>query len=171
MMAEQLAKNFKRMVITAEWLKKFSNGRPKRLNGLSKISNGWSWTAERLMKIFERMVITAKRLKNISNGSPEWLNGSRKISTWWSCYGNNKIIYKLFQTDLLITGSEWNTPKIDVYYFCYANCLLNAHLNSEKDVNTASSLPCFVEELQRLFLNSSPDSHGCLPKPASPFVY
>ena len=39
---ERLVKNFERMVITAEWLKKISNGRPERLNGSSKISNGWS---------------------------------------------------------------------------------------------------------------------------------
>ena len=63
MMAERLAKNFEWMVITAERLKKFSNGRPERLNGSSKISNGWSWTAERLVKIYERMVITAEQLK------------------------------------------------------------------------------------------------------------
>ena len=48
MMAERLVKNFERMVITAEWLKKISNGRPKRLNGTSKI---------------------------ILNGRPEQLNG------------------------------------------------------------------------------------------------
>ena len=36
MTAEQLAKNFERMVITSEQLKKFSNGRPERLNGRSK---------------------------------------------------------------------------------------------------------------------------------------
>ena len=77
------------------------------------------------------------------------------------------IIYKLFQTDLLITGYERNRPKIDVYYFRYAK----AHLNSEKSLNTTSSLPCFVEEMQRLFVNMLPDGRGCLPKPASPFVY
>ena len=80
MTAERLAKNFERMVITSERLKKFSNGRPERLNGRSKISNGWSWTAERLVKNFERMVITAERLKKISNGRPERLNGTSKIS-------------------------------------------------------------------------------------------
>ena len=48
MTAERLAKNFERMVITSERLKKFPNGRPERLNGRSKISNGLSWTAERL---------------------------------------------------------------------------------------------------------------------------
>ena len=37
-MAERLVKNFERMVITAERLKKISNGRPERLNGTSKIS-------------------------------------------------------------------------------------------------------------------------------------
>ena len=37
MTAERLAKNFKRMVIMAEWLKKILNGRPERLNGSSKI--------------------------------------------------------------------------------------------------------------------------------------
>ena len=58
MTAERLAKNFERMVITSERLKKFPNGRPERLNGrtagvkfrtgcperlngLSKTSNGW----------------------------------------------------------------------------------------------------------------------------------
>ena len=76
MTAERLAKNFERMVITSERLKKFSNGRPERLNGRSKISNGWSWTAERLVKNFERMVITGERLKKISNGRPERLNGT-----------------------------------------------------------------------------------------------
>ena len=76
MTAERLAKNFERMVITSERLKKFSNGRPERLNGRSNISNGWSWTAERLVKNFERMVITAERLKKISNGRPERLNGT-----------------------------------------------------------------------------------------------
>ena len=108
MAAERLAKNFQRMVITSERLKKFSNGRPKRLNGRSNISNGWSgtaerlvknfermvitserlkkflnrfsWTAERLVKNFERMVITAEWLKKISNGRPERLNGTSKIS-------------------------------------------------------------------------------------------
>ena len=40
MTAEQLAKNFEQMVITAERLKKFSNARPEQLNGSSKISNG-----------------------------------------------------------------------------------------------------------------------------------
>ena len=63
MTAERLAKNFERMVITSERLKKFPNGRPERLNGRSKISNGLSWTAERLVKNFERMVITGERLK------------------------------------------------------------------------------------------------------------
>ena len=33
MTAERLAKNFEQMVITSEWLKKFSNGGPERLNG------------------------------------------------------------------------------------------------------------------------------------------
>ena len=42
MTAERLAKNFEQMVITSEWLKKFSNGGPERLNGRSNISNGWS---------------------------------------------------------------------------------------------------------------------------------
>ena len=36
MTAERLAKNFERMVITSERLKKFSNGRPERLIGRSK---------------------------------------------------------------------------------------------------------------------------------------
>ena len=85
MTAERLAKNFERMVITSERQKKFSNGRPERLNGRSKISNGWCWTAERLVKNFERMVITAERIKKISNGRPEQLNGSSKISNGWSC--------------------------------------------------------------------------------------
>ena len=40
MTAERLAKNFEQMVITSEWLKKFSNGRPEQLNGTSKILNG-----------------------------------------------------------------------------------------------------------------------------------
>ena len=75
MTAEQLAKNFERMVITSERLKKFPNGRPERLNGRSKISNGLSWTAERLVKNFERMVIWTgeKRLVNgfpFENGKP-----------------------------------------------------------------------------------------------------
>ena len=113
MTAERLAKNFERMVITSERLKKFSNGRPERLNGRSKISNGWSWTAERLVKNFERMVITAERLKKISNGRPErlngtskisngrpeQLNGSSKISNGWSCTGEEGIA---------MTGCEWN---------------------------------------------------------------
>ena len=76
MTAERLAKNFERMIITSERLKKFPNGRPERLSGRSKISNGLSWTAERLVKNFERMVITAERLKKISNGRPERLNGT-----------------------------------------------------------------------------------------------
>ena len=42
MTAEWLAKNFKQLVITSERLKKFPNGRPERLNGRSKISNGLS---------------------------------------------------------------------------------------------------------------------------------
>ena len=42
MMAEWQEKIFEQMVITAKRLKKISNGRPERLNGLSKISNGWS---------------------------------------------------------------------------------------------------------------------------------
>ena len=75
MTAERLAKNFKRMVITSERLKKFPNGRPERLNGRSKIANGLSSTAERLVKNFERMVITGEQLKKISNGRPERLNG------------------------------------------------------------------------------------------------
>ena len=79
MTAERLVKNFERMVITSERLKKFPNGRPERLNGRSKISNGWSWTAERLDKNFERMVITGERLKKISNGRPKRLNGTSKI--------------------------------------------------------------------------------------------
>ena len=74
MTAERLAKNFERMVITSERLKKLPNGRPERLNGRSKISNGLSWTAERLVKNFERMVITGERLKKISNSRPERLN-------------------------------------------------------------------------------------------------
>ena len=37
MTAEWLAKNFERMVIVAERLKKIPNGRPERLNGLTKI--------------------------------------------------------------------------------------------------------------------------------------
>ena len=98
MTAERLAKNFERMVITSERLKKFPNGRPERLNGRSKISNGWSWTAERLVKNFERMVITAERLKKISNGRPEQLNGSSKISNGWSCTGEG----------IVMTGCEWN---------------------------------------------------------------
>ena len=48
MTAERLVKNFERMVIRSEWLKKISNGRP-----------------ERLVKSFERMVITAERLKKL----------------------------------------------------------------------------------------------------------
>ena len=36
MTAEWLSKNFEQMVITSERLKKFSNGRPERLNGRSK---------------------------------------------------------------------------------------------------------------------------------------
>ena len=75
MTAERLAKNFERMVITSERLKKFPNGRPERLNGRSKIANGLSSTAERLVKNFERMVITGEQLKKISNGRPERLNG------------------------------------------------------------------------------------------------
>ena len=97
MTAERQEKIFERMVITAKRLKKISNGRPERLNGSSKISNGWSWTAERLVKIFERMVITAERLKNISNGSPERLNGSSKISnavTKWPAAGQGFKITK-----------------------------------------------------------------------------
>ena len=79
MTAERLAKNFERMIITSERLKKFPNGRPERLNGRSKnferiVLNGW--TAERLVKNFERMVITGERLKKISNGRPERLNGT-----------------------------------------------------------------------------------------------
>ena len=34
-MAERLVKNFEWIVITGEWLKKVSNGRPERLNGTS----------------------------------------------------------------------------------------------------------------------------------------
>ena len=49
---ERLVKNFERMVITAEQLKKISNGKPERLNCTSKISNS----------------------------RPEQLNGSSKIS-------------------------------------------------------------------------------------------
>jgi len=80
------------MVITAERLNKFTNGRPERLNGSSKISNGWSCTAERLVKIFERMVIMAEWLKNILNGSPERLNGSSKISIGSSCTGEGIVM-------------------------------------------------------------------------------
>ena len=36
-----------------------------------------------------------------------------------------------------MTGCERNRPKINVYYFRYANRLLNAHLYSEKCLNTA----------------------------------
>ena len=75
MTAERLAKNFERMVITSERLKKFPNGRPERLSGRSKIANGLSSTAERLVKNFEWMVITGEQLKKISNGRPERLNG------------------------------------------------------------------------------------------------
>ena len=55
MTAERLAKNFERMVITSERLKKFPNGRPERLNGRSKISTD----------------------------CPERLNGSSKTSNGW----------------------------------------------------------------------------------------
>ena len=98
MTSKRLAKNFERMVIMAERLNKFSNGRPERLHGSSKISNGWSCMAERLVKICKRMVITAERLKNISNSSPEWLNSSSKISIGWSCTGEG----------IVMTGCEWN---------------------------------------------------------------
>ena len=97
MTAERQEKIFERMVITAKRLKKISNGSPERLNGSSKILNGWSWTAERLVKIFERMVITAERLKNISNGSPERLNGSSN-SNGWSSTGEG----------IVMTGCKWN---------------------------------------------------------------
>ena len=36
-----------------------------------------------------------------------------------------------------MTGCERNRPKINVYYFHYANPSLNAHLYSEKCLNTA----------------------------------
>ena len=36
-----------------------------------------------------------------------------------------------------MTGCERNRPKINVYYFRYANRSLNAHLYSEKCLNTA----------------------------------
>ena len=36
-----------------------------------------------------------------------------------------------------MTGCERNRPKINVYYFRYANRSLNAHLYSEKFLNTA----------------------------------
>ena len=36
-----------------------------------------------------------------------------------------------------MTGCERNRPKINVYYFHYANRSLNAHLYSEKCLNTA----------------------------------
>ena len=112
MTAERLAKNFERMVITSERLKKFPNGRPERLNGRSKISNGLSWTAERLVKNFERMVITAERLKKISNGRPERLNGTSKISTGRpeQLNGSSKISngWPCTGEGIVMTGCEWN---------------------------------------------------------------
>ena len=45
-MAERLVKIFELMVITAERLENISNGSPEWLNGLSKISTGWSCTRE-----------------------------------------------------------------------------------------------------------------------------
>ena len=61
MTAERLAKNFEQMVITSEWLKKFSNGRPERLNGGSNISNGWSWTARQKLRTDGNHGWTAKK--------------------------------------------------------------------------------------------------------------
>ena len=91
MTAERLAKNFERMVITSERLKKISNGRPERLNGRSKISNEWSWAAEWLVKGFEWMLIMPERLKKIANGRPERLNGTSKNLTLFQTDGPEQL--------------------------------------------------------------------------------
>ena len=122
MTAERQEKIFERMVITAKRLKKISNGRPERLNGSSKILNGWSWTAEQLVKIFKRMVITAERLKIFRTVAlNNWTvlvkfqtdgHAQEKGLSWLAANGTSGlnvrtahvmaiIIYKLFQTDLL----------------------------------------------------------------------
>ena len=111
MTAEQLAKNFERMVITSERLKKFSNGRPERLNGRSKISNGWSWTAERLVKNFERMVITAERLKKSSNGCLHWQNNCFRMPVIIAADLPLDKLQKFYNNFIMAvsnwTGHEW----------------------------------------------------------------
>ena len=52
-----------------------------------------------------------------------------------SCFSNNYLY--IVSNGFLMTGCERNRPKINVYYFRYANRSLNAHLYSEKCLNTA----------------------------------